>query len=148
MDAYYLEHNMPYFAGQNRQRGSGIGALVGGIGRIALPFIRNILFPAVKRIGREAVLQALPEVVDVLSKRKTPKEAIKQTAIKTARRQFGRGRKRRAASQVAKQQPLRKRRRSTRHRRTSKRKAASVTSSRGPSKRSRLSFFSNIKDAY
>ena len=154
MDGYYAHHELPYYIGQNRQRGSGIGALVGGIARYALPFMKNILFPTAKRIGREFAVQALPEVAEVLTQRKTPAQALRQTAIRTARSQFGKGRKRK---RIFNQPPPTKRRKrvtrsrsSSCKRRTSKRKRAPtrVISSRRPSKRSRLSFFSNIKDAY
>ena len=129
MDGYYSQHEMPYYVGQHRQRGSGIGALVGGIARFALPFMKNILFPAAKRIGREFAIQAIPEVTEVLTRRKTPGQALKQTAIKTARSQIGAGRKGR---RVTHQQQLNKRRRrkSTRNhskKPTSKRKRSSVS---------------------
>ncbi len=151
MDAYYVQHELPYYIGQNRQRGSGIGALVGGIARLALPFMKNILFPAAKRIGREFAIQALPEVAEVLTQRKSPREAFKQTAIRTARSQIGRGTKRKRRCVSRKPSPIKRRKKSTRSyskKRTSKRKlsVAPVIPSRRPSKRSRLSFFSNIND--
>ena len=50
MDSYYTNQAsaLPYFSGHYRQRGSGFGALAGGIGRIALPIARKFFLPAAK----------------------------------------------------------------------------------------------------
>ena len=47
MEDYYSKQ--VYFASYNRQRGSGIGALAVGIGRVALPFSKNFILPAAKK---------------------------------------------------------------------------------------------------
>ena len=63
MEAYY--HNqatMPHFSGHYRQRGSGFGSLAMGIGRVALPLAREFIVPAAKRIGKELLVQAAPEL--------------------------------------------------------------------------------------
>ena len=73
MDAYYASqssNSMPYFSGHYRQRGSGFGALAAGIGRVALPIARKFIWPTAKRIGRELISQAAPEVADVVMKKK------------------------------------------------------------------------------
>ena len=138
MDAYYQQQaQTPYFSGHVRQRGSGIGALVAGVGRVALPFIKRVLFPAAKRFGRELLTQALPEVLDVVTKRKTPKQALQQTVRKTVRKQVGGGRKRRRSVRIQKASSVKP---------TRKRKA--VIPAKGSAKRSRLSFFSNVHDDY
>ena len=80
---------MPHFSGHYRQRGSGFGALAAGIGRVALPLARRIIWPAAKRIGRELLVQAAPELVEVATRRKSAKQALKSTVAKTARKQFG-----------------------------------------------------------
>ena len=50
MEDYYSKQvYLPHFASYNRQRGSGIGALAAGIGRVALPFAKNIILPAAKK---------------------------------------------------------------------------------------------------
>ena len=91
MEAYYsnqASQPMPHFSGNYRQRGSGFGALAAGIGRVALPLAR-IIWPAAKRIGRELLVQGAPELVEVATKRKSAKQALKSTVAKTARKQFG-----------------------------------------------------------
>ena len=47
------------------------------------------MLPAVKRIGKELLLQDAPELIEVASKRKTPKQALKSTVKKTVRKQVG-----------------------------------------------------------
>lgn len=124
MDGYYQRQSqLPYFGGHIRQRGSGIGALVLGVGRIALPFIRKVIIPAAKRLGRDLLTDALPEVLDVVTKKKTAKQALKSTVQKTVRKQIGGGKKQ-------------------------KRKRGKSISSRDTAKRSRLDFFSKVKNDY
>ena len=90
MEAYYQQQSVsPYFSGHYRQRGSGFGALAAGIGRAALPIARKFLWPVAKKIGRELIVQAAPELVDVVTKKKSPKQAIKSTVQKTVRKQVG-----------------------------------------------------------
>ena len=60
-----------------RQRGSGFGALAAGIGIVALPLARRIIWPAAKRIGQELLVQGAPELVEVATKRKSAKQALK-----------------------------------------------------------------------
>ena len=74
MDNYYSQQaSMPYFSGHYRQRGSGFGALAAGLGRVALPIARKFIWPAAKKIGRELISQAAPELVDVVTKKKSAK---------------------------------------------------------------------------
>ena len=47
------------------------------------------MLPAVKRNGKELLLQAAPELIEVAIKRKTPKQALKNTVTKTVRKQVG-----------------------------------------------------------
>ena len=88
MDSYY--HNqarLPHFSGHYRQRGSGFGALALGIGRVALPLARKFVIPAAKKIGKELLLQAAPELIEVATK--SPKQALKSTVRKTIKKQVG-----------------------------------------------------------
>ena len=90
MEAYYQQQQgSPYFSVHYRQRGSGFGALAAGIGRAALPIARKFLWPVAKKIGRELIVQAAPELVEVVTKKKSPKQAIKSTVQKTVRKQVG-----------------------------------------------------------
>ena len=77
MEAYYQQQSFsPYFAGHYRQRGSGFGALAAGIGRSAIPIAKKFLWPVAKKIGRELFVHAAPEIVDVVTKKKSPKEVL------------------------------------------------------------------------
>ena len=95
MDAYYTRQAvLPHFTGYSRQRGSGIGSLAAGVGRVALPFAKKFLLPAVKSIGKDLIANTLPELVEVVSKKKSPKQAAKSAIRKTIKKQIG-GRKKR-----------------------------------------------------
>ena len=74
MKSYYTNQasSLPYFSGHYRQRGSGFGALASGIGQIALPLARKFILPAAKHVGKEFLLQSVPQLVDVVSKKKNP----------------------------------------------------------------------------
>lgn len=81
MESYYADQiALPYFsASAARQRGSGLGALVATVGRFALPILRNVLFPAAKRFGRNLALEALPEVENVIAGKSNVKRAVKRS---------------------------------------------------------------------
>ena len=90
MEALYQQQSVsPYILGHYRQRGSGFGALAAGIGRAALPIARKFLWPVAKKIARELLGQAAPELVEVVTKKKSPKQVIKSTVQKTVRKQVG-----------------------------------------------------------
>ena len=87
MDSYY--HNqakLPHFSGPYRQRGSGFDALALGMGRVALPLTRKFVIPAAKKIRKELLLQAAPELIKVATKRKSPKQALKSAVRKTIKK--------------------------------------------------------------
>ena len=48
-----------------------------------------------KKLGRELLMSAAPELIDVAMKKKSPEQALKNTVTKTARKQLGGGRRRR-----------------------------------------------------
>ena len=73
---------MRHFSGHYRQRGSGFSALAMGIGQVALPLARKFIVSAAKRIGKELLVQAAPELIDIATRKKTPKQALKNT-VKT-----------------------------------------------------------------
>ena len=150
MEAYYsnqASQSMPHFSGHYRQRGSGFGALAAGIGRVALPLARKFLWPAAKKIGRDLLVQGAPELVEVATKRKSAKQAPKSTVAKTARKQIGGSLQSRIAS--GRKIIRRKRRQYTRPRSNQKRKISTrrIISQKPRPKRSRLDFFSRVKNA-
>ena len=86
MDSYYHQQaNLPIFSEHYRQRGSDFGALALGIGRVALPLNRKFVIPAPKNIGKELLLQAAPELIEVATKRKNPKQALKSRSQKPSK---------------------------------------------------------------
>ena len=149
MEAYYsnqASQSMPHFSGHYRQRGSGFGALAAGIGRVALPLARKFLWPAAKKIGRDLLVQGAPELVEVATKRKSAKQALKSTVAKTARKQIGGSLQSRIAS--GRKIFRRKRRQYARPRSNQKRKISTrrIISRKPRPKRSRLDFFSRLKN--
>ena len=125
------------FSGHYRQRGSGFGALAAGIGRFALPLARKIIWPAAKRIGRELISQGAPELVDLVTKKQSAKQALRNTVRKTAKKQLGGS----YHSQRGHTQS-RVRKRTNRQKRSQK-----IISTKGNKKRSRSDFFSGVKNA-
>ena len=137
MEQYYAKQaSLPHFSGHYRKRGSGFGALAAGIGRVAMPFARRVIPPAAKKLGRELLMSAAPELIDVAMKKKSPKQALKNTVTKTARKQLGSGIRRRKTPMngLRRSRSVGARKRKT----TNRRKTRPV--------RSRADFFSNIKN--
>ena len=137
MEQYYAKQaSLPHFSGHYRQRGSGFGTLAAGIGRVAIPFARRVILPAAKKLGRELLMSALPELIVVAMKKKSPKQALKNTVTKTARKQLGSGRRRQKTPMngLRRKRSVGARKRKT----TIRRKTRPV--------KSRADFFSNIKN--
>ena len=148
MEVYYshqASQSMPHFSGHYRQRGSGFGALAAGIGRVALPLARKFLWPAAKKIGRDLLVQGALELVEVATKRKSAKQALKSTVAKTARKQIGGSLQSRIAS--IRKIIRRKRRQYTRPNQKRKISTRRISSRKPLPKRSRLDFFSRVKNA-
>ena len=82
--------SLPHFSGHYRLRGSGFGALAASIGG----FARRFILPTTKRIGKQLLKQSFPEILDVVSNKKSPKQAMKNTICKTVKKQTGGSRKR------------------------------------------------------
>ena len=132
MEAYYHQQSVsPYFSGHYRQRGSGFGALAAGIGRAALPIARKFLWPVAKKIGRELIVQAAPELVEVVTKKKSPKQAIKSTVQKTVRKQVG--------GSLVKKKNIQKKQTKSR---------SKTIHRKQPLSRSRSQFFSKVQNVY
>lgn len=89
MDSRYNQGTLPVYSGALRQRGAGIGSLLGGISRFVIPLARKYALP----IGKEFIRNAVPELVNVLEGKSKPKSAIKRATIKTVRKQVGGGRR-------------------------------------------------------
>ena len=144
MDSYYANQasSLPHFSGHYRQRGSGFGALASGIGRIALPLARKFVLPATKRTGKELLLQSVPELMDVIGKKKSPKQALKNTISNTVKKQT-------AGSLALRMRRTRRMRRNSKRLRTGPRKTTkrktTISRKRVP-KRSRSDFFAKVKD--
>ena len=136
MDSYYANQatSLPHFSGHYRQRGSGFGALAAGIGRVALPLARRFILPTAKRIGKELLKQSVPEILDVVGSKKSPKQAFKNTIAKTVKKQTGGSRRntsrRRKSSRVKPQKAINKRNKT-------------ISTHRAP-KRSRSDFFARV----
>ena len=126
--------SLPHFSGHYRQRGSGFGALAAGIGRVAIPFARRVFLPAAKKLGRELLMSAAPELIDVAMKKNSPKQALKNTVTQTARKQLGRRRRKTPMNGLRRRRSVGARKGKT----TIRRKTRPV--------RSRADFFSNIKN--
>ena len=116
--------NLEYFKGTPRQRGRGLGALAGKIARTAFPIFRKYVLPTAKKLGKDALEAALPELGEVIAGRSSIKKATKRTAKKTMRKQLGGG----------------KRKKTNRK----KRETIRVIKSRKNQRRSREDFFKNI----
>ena len=110
MDGYYQSQvDMPYFQGTARQRGRGLGAVALRMGRTAIPLLKKYVLPAAKRIGREAIELAVPELMEVVAGRANPKAALKRVAAKTAKSQLGLGkRKKKTKRVIRKRKPVKR----------------------------------------
>ena len=72
MDSYYAKQatSVPPFSGYYRRRRNGFGALVAGLGRVALPLSSPFVLTNAKSIGKELLKQSVPEVLNVVSNKK------------------------------------------------------------------------------
>lgn len=125
--------SLPYFKGVPRQRGRGLGALAGTIARTAFPIMKRYIVPVVKKVGRDLVSSAVPEIGEVLSGKTSVKKALKRTASNTISKQIGGGRRKRR--KISRVQNVRRKPTKTRKR---------VISRKSKTKRSRDDFFSKI----
>ena len=89
---------IPYYRGVGRQRGRGFGALSQVIGRTAIPFLRKYIVPTAKRVGADLLEFVVPEIAEVVSRRKNFKTAAKSVGKQTLKKQLGEGSRRRKAA--------------------------------------------------
>ena len=94
---------IPYYRAVGRQRGRGFGALAQVIGRTAVPFLRNCIVPAAKRVGADLLEFAAPEIGEVISGRKPFKSAAKSVGKQTLKKQLGQGSRRAVGSTSVRQ---------------------------------------------
>ena len=111
-----------------------------GIGRVGLPLARNFIVPAAKRIGKELLVQAAPELIDIATRKKTPKQALKNTVKNTIKKQVGAGR--------SKSHMSRKRKRATTTTTTRKRKTKALIPQKRTPLRSRSNFFTKVRNDF
>ena len=118
MDEYYSDQSeMPHYSSYSRQRGSGIGALVRGVGGIALPLAKKYIIPTAAKLGREFLKETLLELPDIVSKKKSPKKALRDTVKRTIKKQVGAGRRRRVSKRKTHKQKSRPSDKSRSHKR-------------------------------
>ena len=89
-----------FYRGIGRQRGRGIGALAQSIGRTAIPFLRQYIVPAAKRVGADLLEFAAPEIEELVSGRKSFKTVAKSVGRQTLRKELSSGSRKRTASRV------------------------------------------------
>ena len=143
MDSYYSNQatSLLHFYGYYRQRGIGFGDLAAGIGRVAVPVARRFILPTAKRIGKELLKQSVPELLDVVSSKKSPKQALKNTITNTVKKQTGGSRKKKL-----RQHSLRSRSKSSSKKSAAVTKRKNIISTRRPLKRSWSDFFAKVND--
>ena len=90
---------MSYFRGVPRQLGRGLGAFAGTIARTTFPILRKYVLPVAKKLGRDVIESAIPELDQVIKGKASIKKAVKRTAKATAKKQFGGGRVKRKSKQ-------------------------------------------------
>ena len=64
-------------------------ALAAGIERVALPLAPHLILPTAKRIRKELLKQSVPENLDVVGNKKSPKQAVRNTISKTVKKKIG-----------------------------------------------------------
>jgi hypothetical protein len=126
------------FSGPLRQRGAGFGALAAGVGSVAIPLLRRYAVPVVKRVGRQLLQAAIPELSAVIRGKKRGKAAIKSALKNTALKQLGGGKRRRAPRKTPQ-----RRKHTNRKKKTSCKKPAKKRRTK-KQKLSRHNFFSAI----
>ena len=116
-----------YFGGVRRQKGSGIGAIFGAIGRYLLPFFKQVA----PKVLPHAAAAAKNIFMDTLDNKQSVRAAIKEHG-KTALRGIGRdlldqsGSGRRRRRRAIKTAPVKRKRRKSGRRRRIKRKVSKI----------------------
>ena len=142
-------YSLPYFKGVPRQRSRGIGALASTIARFSFPILKKFVVPAAKKIGRDFVQAAAPEIGEVLAGRSSVKKALKRSTNNTLRKQVGGGESlNRRHHRHQRKKKSKKRTRTTKQKKksnTKKKKKKQFIRSKKSKQRSRDDFFEKFK---
>ena len=90
---------IPYSRAVERQRGRGFGALAQVVRRTTLPFLRNYIVPAAKRVGAALLEFAVPEIAEVVSGTRNFKTAAKSVGKQTLKKSWVKGARKRLAAE-------------------------------------------------
>ena len=77
---------MSYIRGVARQHGRRLGAFAGTFARTTFPILRKYVLPVAKKIGRDVMELADPELDQVIKGKASVKKAVKRTAKATAKK--------------------------------------------------------------
>ena len=91
---------VPYYRAVGRQRGKGFGAVTQVIERTAIPFLRNFIVPAAKRVGADVLEFAVQEIAEAVSGRNYFETAARSVGRQTRRKDLGSGSMKRTTSRV------------------------------------------------
>ena len=141
-------YSLPYFKGVPRQRGRGIGALASTIARFSFPILKKFVVPAAKKIGRDFVQAAAPEIGEVLAGRSSVKKALKRSTNNTLRKQVGGGESLNHRHRHRRKKKSKKRTRTTKQKKKSnakKKQKKQFIRSKKSKQRSRDDFFEKFK---
>ena len=110
-EQYYdqqVGRGLPYFAGAHYQRGHGLGSILGGLFRSAIPLVKPLVKQGVRTMGREALKAGVGVVGDVLQGRN-----IKQSAGRRLKAAAGNTLKRVATDILVPTKPIKRKRTTT-----------------------------------
>ena len=114
--------------------------MAAGIGRVTLPLARRFILRTGEQIGKELLKQSVPELLDVVDSKKSPKQAFKNKISNTQKKTGG------SRERILRQRRLRIRSNSSSKKLSAVTKRKKISSNRRPLKRSRSDFFAKVND--
>ena len=90
---------IPCYRAVRRQTGRGFGNRAQVIGRTTIPFLREYIVPAAKRVGADLLEFAASEIGEVISGRKSFKSAAKSVGKQVLKKQICEGSRREGSKQ-------------------------------------------------